>query len=166
MKHWFGDLPDTDLHLGQWNVIHTREVQPNGNQLVSVKAIVMDENQSIQSTTARWHPKMSCWENVWGNSRYGRRIKQKKCHGKTTPHMGCTDDWHSRHWESYQLLESARLKDSTLIAAEKQPLNTRSIKAGDPVYHTKQNPRWRLFREVTESVQLELAGYKMQAGTV
>ena len=68
--------------------------------------------------------------------------------------------------KSYQWLEKAGLTDSTealILAAQEQALGTRSIEAG--VYHTRQDPRCRLCKEASETVQHIVAGCKMQAET-
>ena len=68
--------------------------------------------------------------------------------------------------KSYQWLEKAGLTDSTealILAAQEQALGTRSIEAG--VYHTRQDPRCRLCKDASETVQHIVAGCKMQAGT-
>ena len=67
--------------------------------------------------------------------------------------------------KSYQWLEKAGLADSTealILAAQEQALGTRSIEAG--VYHTRQDPRCRLCKEASETVQHILAERKMQPG--
>ena len=58
---------------------------------------------------------------------------------------------------SYQWLEKAGLKYSAeaLIKA-----STRSIEAG--VYKTRQDPRYRLYKDAPETVQHIIAGCKMQ----
>uniref|UniRef100_A0A087XGF1 Reverse transcriptase zinc-binding domain-containing protein n=2 Tax=Poecilia formosa TaxID=48698 RepID=A0A087XGF1_POEFO len=67
--------------------------------------------------------------------------------------------------KSYQWLEKAGLKDSTealILAAQEQALNTRAIEA--QIYHTRQDPRCRLCKEASETVQHITAGCKMLAG--
>ena len=67
--------------------------------------------------------------------------------------------------KTYQWLEKAGLKDSTealIMAAQEQELSTRSVEAG--IYHTRQDPRWRLCKDVPETVQHIIDAEKMQAG--
>ena len=68
--------------------------------------------------------------------------------------------------KSYQWLEKAGLTDSTealILAEQEQALGTRWIDAG--LYHTRQDPRCRLCKDASETVQHIVAGCKMQAGT-
>ncbi|XP_051924320.1 uncharacterized protein LOC127602290 [Hippocampus zosterae] len=67
--------------------------------------------------------------------------------------------------KSHQWLERAGLKDSTealILAAQEQALNTRAIEA--QIYHTRQDPRCRLYKEAPETIQHITAGCKMLAG--
>lgn len=60
--------------------------------------------------------------------------------------------------KSYQWQERAELKDITedlIIAAEEQVLSTRAAEA--EVYYSRQNPRGRLRREASETVQYMVA---------
>ena len=67
--------------------------------------------------------------------------------------------------KTYKWLEKAALKDSTealIMAEQEQALNTRLIEA--KVNQTRQDPRCRLYKEGTETVQHIPAGCKMLAG--
>lgn len=64
---------------------------------------------------------------------------------------------------SYRWLEKAGLKISTealIMAAQGQAQSTRSIEAG--VYHTRQNPRCRLSKDASETVEHITAWCKTQ----
>ena len=68
--------------------------------------------------------------------------------------------------KSYRWLEKAGLKDSTealIVVAQEQALSTRAIEAG--VYHIRQDPKSRLWKEGSEIVQSIVVGCKMQADT-
>ena len=63
--------------------------------------------------------------------------------------------------KTYQLLEKAGLKDGTealIMTAQEQDLNTVDI------YHTRQDPRYRLCKDTPETVQPITAGWKILAG--
>uniref|UniRef100_A0AAV2MRB2 Uncharacterized protein n=1 Tax=Knipowitschia caucasica TaxID=637954 RepID=A0AAV2MRB2_KNICA len=65
--------------------------------------------------------------------------------------------------KSYQWLERAGLQDSPealIMAAQEQALSTRAIEA--QIYHTRQDPRCRLFKGGLETIQHITAGCKMQ----
>ncbi|XP_078791071.1 uncharacterized protein LOC111949134 [Oryzias latipes] len=67
--------------------------------------------------------------------------------------------------KSYQWLERASLQDrleALILAAQEQALSTRAIEA--QIYHTRQDPRCRLCKEVPETIQHITAGCKMLAG--
>lgn len=53
--------------------------------LVHVKATFWNTPWASWSTSIRWQPKMSYWGNIWGSSRHGRKVKQRKCYGRRRP---------------------------------------------------------------------------------
>jgi len=66
--------------------------------------------------------------------------------------------------KSYQWLEKAGLIDSMevlIMAAQEQALSKRAIEAR--VCHTRRDAKCRLNKEASETVQLIVAGCKMQA---
>uniref|UniRef100_A0A8C4WGB1 Reverse transcriptase domain-containing protein n=1 Tax=Gopherus evgoodei TaxID=1825980 RepID=A0A8C4WGB1_9SAUR len=140
-----------------------------GQGLVSVKATVLDETRSIQEYISKTAPKdellRECLrqQQTWEEDQAEEVPWQDKIlHGMYHRQIAEVADI----GKSYQRLERAGLKDSTealIIAAQEQALSTRSIEAG--FYHTGEDPRCRLCREASETVQHIVAGCKMQAGT-
>ncbi|XP_078017068.1 uncharacterized protein LOC144458442 [Epinephelus lanceolatus] len=68
--------------------------------------------------------------------------------------------------KTYQWLENAGLTDSTealIIAAQEQALSKRAREAR--VYHSRSDPRCRLCKDASETVQHIVAGCTMQAGS-
>ena len=140
-----------------------------GRGLVSVQVTIQDETLDIQECIRKMAPK---------DELLGECLRQQQ---RGTDDQPEEVSWHSKalhgmyHQQiaevadirkSYQWLEKAGLADSTealILAAQEQALGTRSIEAG--VYHTRQDPRCRLCKDASETVQHIVAGCKMQAGT-
>lgn len=67
--------------------------------------------------------------------------------------------------KSYQWLQRTGqqdTKEALILAAQEQALSTRSIEA--QIYHTRQDPRCRLCKELLETIQHIIAGCKMLTG--
>lgn len=68
--------------------------------------------------------------------------------------------------KSYQWPEKAGLKDTTeaqMMAAQEQALSTKSTETR--IYHSRQDPRCRLYKDAPEIVQHTIAKCMTQAGT-
>ena len=137
--------------------------------LVSVQVTILDETQNIQEYIHKKAPKDKLLGECLRQQQRGTddQPEEMPLHSKALHGM-----YHRQIVEvadirkSYQWLEKAGLTDSTealILAAQEQALGTRSIEAG--VYHTRQDPRCRLCKDASETVQHIVAGCKMQAGT-
>ena len=136
---------------------------------MSVQATILDKTSNIQEYICKMAPKDKLLRECLKQQQRGAddQAEEVPWHSKVLHGM-----YHRQIVEvadigkSYQWLEKAGLTDSTdalILAAHEQALGTRWIEAG--VYHTRQDPRCRLCKEASETVQHIVAGCKMQAGT-